>query len=444
MNVLVITIDTLRWDHLGYNKQAPIHTPNIDRLAQWATVFDRCIIGSFPTVPHRMDCFTGKTCFPRFDWEPLPEGEITVTEVLREAGYHTAIVADTTNLIVANITRGMHEIHKTAQAPESNPKAEDMPFPVPAENIREGGKQRQGQVARMAHFKHESDWWVAKTMTRAAEWLEDNASRDKWFLWVDTFEVHEVWHTPQYYIDLYDANYEGLDYDFPNYGYTGIYTKKELRHMWARYAAEVTLTDRWIGHLLNQIDVMGLWDDTMVVLTSDHGIYLGEHKRAGKHTVAGDADPWPLYEEVSHVPLLVWIPGGEHKRRVGALAQPADLMATILDATRVKGPKIHGKSWLPLMTGKARRNWDVVYSSKHCAPKPRMATCPTFLTATTEKWTYIAGQDGHAPELYDIKADPKQKTNLARKHPGICKKLQQGVIEFLREQGAVEGYIDKF
>ncbi|MCX7015505.1 MAG: sulfatase, partial [Candidatus Sumerlaeota bacterium] len=333
MNVLVIVVDTLRWDHLAHNKRKPVRTPNLDRLAKRATIFDRAIINSFPTVPQRMDCFTGRVCFPKYDWEKMPAEYTTLTEALAQAGYFTATVADTTNFVRADITRGMHEIHVTNQPPADRPKPEDMPFPVPPEHIRQGGKQRQRQMADMAHFQHEGDWWVARTMKRAADWLQDNAKREKWLLWVDTFEVHEVWHTPQYYVDLYDPGYEGLDYDFPNYGYTDIYTKPQLKHLWAHYAAEVTLTDRWIGHLLDQLDAMSLWDSTMVVLTSDHGMYIGEHNRTGKHTVKGYADPWPLYEEVSHIPLLVWIPGlKKAKKRVKALAQPADLMPTILEA----------------------------------------------------------------------------------------------------------------
>jgi arylsulfatase A-like enzyme len=172
-------------------------------------------------------------------------------------------------------------------------------------------------------------------------------------------------------------------------------------------------------------------------------MYVGEHKRTGKHTVLGFDDPWPLYEEVTHVPMLVHIPKRGMMKRVKALAQPADLMATILDAARVKSPSIYGKSWLPLMTGKKRRNHDVVFSSKHSPPEPRLKVCPSWLTATTEKWTYIAAEEGHKGELYDIKADPKQKRNLARKHPEICRKLHAAAVEFLEKEGAAEDYIEK-
>ena len=456
MNIIAITIDTQRWDHFGYNNQRwmgsklPILTPNIDRFSQRATIFDRCMIGSFPTVPHRMDSFTGMTNFPLYDWQELPDDLISVTEVLKDAGYYCATVADTGNFISANITRGMDEIHHTLIPPKNAPKKEDMPFPVPKTHIRQKGAQRQRHAAEQDHFKYESDWWVSKTMTRAADWLQDNAQRDNWFLWVDTFEVHELWKTPQYYVDLYDANYEGRDYDFPRYGYTDIYSKKELRHMWAHYAAEVTLTDRWIGHLLDQVELMDLWDDTMVVFTSDHGMYIGEHKRAGKHTVAGAKDPWPLYEEVAHVPLLCWIPpkrGKKMKSRVKALAQPADFMPTMCDVAGVKCPDVYGKSLLPLMTGKAKSNFNAVFSAKHNSSAKRLSICPTWLTVTTDKWSYIAQEENdhvlHKAELFDIKADPGQKRNLARKNPAVCKQLQKKAADFLRNAGAEDAYVER-
>ena len=442
MNVLVFCVDTLRWDYCGFNKAAKVFTPNIDRLAGMSTVFDRCLISSFPTNPMRTDCITGNCNFPRYDWKPLGDEEIALSEVLGEAGYHTGLIVD--NGPMSGLSRGFDDFHVTFEEPENAPTPEEVECPVPLKNIRQEGKQRQRQMAGLANAKLEKDFWVATGMTKAAEWLEENARHDKWFLWVDTFEVHEVWHTPQHYIDLYSKNYEGLDYDFPCYNYADIYSKKELNRMRARYAAEVTMTDRWIGHVMAQMDVMNLWDDTMVLFISDHGTHLGEHNRAGKHTVQGFDDPWPLYEEVAHIPFSVYLPKKKGKKRVKALTWPPDLMPTILEACRVKGPKMFGKSVVPLMTGKATKNWDVVYSSKHSPPKARNSLCPTWLTATTPRWTYFAEQEGHKAELFDMKADPGQKRNVAKKNPAVAAKLQKDAVQFMRDQGASPEYMAKF
>jgi len=443
MNVVAICVDTLRWDHCGYNKRFPVRTPNIDRLAKRCTIFDRAIIGSFPTNPMRVDSFTGNVNFPRIGWQPLDEDAVVLGEVMGEAGYYTTLIYDHTPM--GGITRGFDEVHQTFKARPDIPKPEDVPMPGPKENFREEGAERNMLMAEYAFDKRETDYWAPGCMLKAAEWLEDNAGRNEWLLWVDTWEPHEVWHTPQYYVDLYDANYEGIDYDAPNYGYTDVYSGAELMHLWAHYAAEVTLTDRWIGHLLDQMDVMGLWDNTMVVFISDHGTYIGEHGRTGKHTVASFSDVWPLYEEVTHIPLMVWLPGRKKlKKHVKALAQPADIMPTILDVCGVKGPAVYGKSWLPLMEGKKKRNWSAVFSQRHGGPNVRHDKYPSRLTVTTPKWTYIAGQRDWEPELYRIKKDPAQKRNLAQEHPKIVRKRQARVLEFMREQGAADEYVAEF
>ena len=132
------------------------------------------------------------------------------------------------------------------------------------------------------------------------------------------------------------------------------------------------------------------------------------------------------------------------KKRVKALAQPADLMPTILDAAKVTCPKVYGKSWLPLMAGKAKKNWNMVFSSKHGAKDMRLDLCPSWLTVTTRKWAYVCEEPGHKAELYDSRSDPQQKRNVAKKNPKVCRKLQAAAAEFLREQGAAEEYVAKF
>ena len=441
MNVIVITLDTLRYDHLGCNGNGKIRTPAIDAFAKRAANFKRAYCTSFPTVPMRTDCFTGNTNFPRYGWKPLGDEEVLLTEVLRDAGYYTGFVTDTTNMIPSKFPRGFHEVYPIKAPPENTTKPEDIPFGVPEEHYRQYGKQYQRQMANMSHFKHESDWFVARTMSTASDWLEDNHKRDQFFLWVDTFEIHEVWHPPVHYVEQYSPNYTGLDYMFPNYGYTDIYQPEHIERLRARYAGEVTLTDRWVGHLLREIDELQLWDNTMVVLVSDHGMSLGEHNRMGKHTV-DYSDPWPLYEEVAHIPLLVWVPTKGLKSKVKALAQPADLMPTILDACKVKGPDMYGRSWLPLLKGKRKKNWDYVFSSIYnWRGEGKIPIVSSRATVTSKRWSLIAAQPDLPAELYDLKADPGQQRNVIKKHAKIAKKMQRALVEFLKESGAEAEYV---
>lgn len=445
MNIIVIVVDTLRWDYLGYNGHPKIQTPNIDRFAQQATIFDRAYVTSFPTVPMRTDCFTGNTNFPRYGWKKLGAEEVLLTEVLRDAGYYTTLVLDTTNMIPCDFGRAFHEVHVIDKPPTNTTDPETIVHPVDPKNIRQGGKQRARQMANMSHFRYESDWFVARTMCTAADWLQDNYKRDKFFLWVDTFEVHEVWYTPQYYVDLYDPGYQGLDYDFPNYAYADIYTPAELNHLRAHYAAEVTLTDRWVGHLLRQIELMGLLEKSIVIFISDHGMGLGEHNRTGKHTVDPN-DPWPMYQEVARIPLLVHIPGiTKPGRHISALAQPADLMPTLLDVCGINGPPMYGKSWLPLIAGERDRNWEYVFSSIYNdGGEGDIPIIRSYATVTSDRWSYIAAQPGHPPELYDLETDPGQERNVAERHPDVCQDMQKALVRFMRESGATERYVNLY
>jgi len=441
MNVIIIALDTLRYDHLGCNGNKSVRTPAIDAFAKRASVFDRAYCTSFPTVPMRTDCFTGHTNFPRYGWKRLGDEEVLLTEVLGEAGYYSAFVTDTTNMIPANFGRGFHEVHVT-KPPADNPmKPEDVPFGVPEEHYRQYGKQYQRQMANMSHFEHESDWFVARTMCQACDRLEDIYRRGPFFLWVDTFEIHEVWHPPAHYVEQYSPGYQGLDYMFPNYGYTDIYEPEHIERLRARYAGEVTLTDRWVGHLLRQVEELGLLSNTMIVLVSDHGMFLGEHRRMGKHTV-DYSDPWPLYEEVARIPLLVHLPGGRTRKRVRGLAQPADLMPTVLDVCGVASPAVYGRSWLPLMKGKESRGWKYVFSSVYNSHgEGKLEIVSGRVTVTGKRWSLIAAEKGRPAELYDLVSDPGQARNVAKHHGQIARKMQQAFVDFMKESGAEPDYV---
>jgi len=441
MNVIVICLDTLRWDALGCYNPNWVRTPYIDDYAKTATLFTEARCGSFPTVPMRVDAYTGDVNWPRYGWQNAEPEQHKLPLLLREAGYYTGLVLDTRNNVGSGLHEYYDEYHLIKKEVDDGVNAEMIEFPVPRENIRQNGRQYASQRAEWAHFNYEDDWFVARTMTKACQWLQDNANREKFFLWVDTFEIHEDWMPPKYYVELYDKGYEGLDYSFPNYGYIDIYQPDELNHLRACYAGEVTLTDRWVGHLLRQIELMGLFENSCVLLTSDHGMYIGEHNRAGKHTVDPD-DPWPIYDTVAKIPLIIWTPFDKAPKNISALVQAADIMPTVLELCDVSSPKTVGKSWLPLLKGETKKCHDAVYTSFHSgAGAGQISYHPSHITVTTERYTGIFGRRPHEPELYDRNNDPEQLRNIAEKYPDIVEKLRSKLITFMQEQGADDEYI---
>lgn len=443
MNVIVICLDTLRWDALGIYSPGWVQTPVIDRYARRATRFDAAFCGSFPTVPMRVDAYTGDVNWPRYGWKGIDAEQPKLPLLLRKAGYYTGLVLDTANNVRAGLHEFYDECHLIEKDVDDGMTPDKVVFPVPRENLRQNGIGYARHMAYTSHYRHERDWFVARTMQRACDWLEDNHARGKFFLWVDTFEIHENWGPPAHYIDLYGAGYKGLDYSFPNYGYTDIYAPHELQRLRDRYAGEVTLTDRWVGHLLREIELLGLFESTTVVLLSDHGMYIGEHGRAGKHTV-DPQDPWPLYDTVARLPLLVWAPFENTPREVTALCQAADIMPTILDLCGVECPKVVGKSWVPLLKGKSDTCHKAIYTSCHSGRGPgRIDYLTSLISVTTPQHTAIFGPRPHV-ELYDRQGDPEQRQNIAQAQGALTDKLRADLRAFMLAQGADADYVQEY
>jgi arylsulfatase A-like enzyme len=442
MNVVVICIDTLRYDYLGCYGTDRIDTPNIDRFAERAMRFDAAYCGSFPTVPIRTDAYTGDVNWPRYGWKGPDDDQSVFLDRLREQGYHTGLVLDTSN----NVGAGLHEYYDEytliEKPVEDGITEDDIEVPFPRENVRADADQYVHQMVERSHYAHERDWFGAQTMLAAGDWLEEHAD-DDFFLWVDTFEPHEVWDAPEHYTDRYSPTYEGIDYAFPNYGDAEVYSTAELERMKARYAAEVTLTDRWVGHLLDHIQYLDLWDDTMVVLFGDHGMYLGDHGRVGKHTV-DPSDPWPLYDEVAQLPLLVAAPQVDGGTSTEALAQPADIATTVLDVTGCDNEEFYGRSWVPTLRESTDDGWDAIYTSFYSWDGPgRVENIRSRITVTTPRWSLSVGPDSPS-KLFDRIVDRTQSNDRADEHPEVVSDLEDQLAAFMRERGADPGYVETF
>ncbi|MBM3189010.1 MAG: sulfatase, partial [Chloroflexi bacterium] len=321
MNLIVIVSDTFRRDHLGCYGNGWISTPHLDRFAEKAIVFDRTYAASFPTVPNRRDIFTGRYTFTYSQWAPLPPEEIILAEELGKAGYATMMVLDTPHIIKNGyyFDRGFSGFEWIRG--QENDRWQTAPaYPrMPCVKTKLRSPEATVKVhQRNVHWRrYEEDTFVARTMREACLWLERNyRQHSDFFLYVDTFDPHEPWDAPQWYLERYDEpNYTGANVSYPVYGPSDYLTIEELRHCRALYAAEVTLVDRWVGRLLERIEDMGLLRDTAVVFTTDHGFYHGEHGLMGKSHITPEESRYvPLYEEVARIPLIAYAPGCEPRR----------------------------------------------------------------------------------------------------------------------------------
>jgi len=435
MRIVVIISDTFRFDHVAAHGRKAVHTPHLDDLARRGADFQRAYAGSFPTGPNRADVYLGRTWFPRHPWSPLPTDVPTLAERVVEAGYVTQWIGDNPHLMKNNAwyTRGF------SAAVVTRGQEGDMYFTrlnKPHAAVQPVAKTRRtpvkfGMTLVDAHEwqnepRYEADRFCCRTADLACRWLEENYKHKQWMLWLEMFDVHEPWDPPEYLWRRYDPDYAGPEMRHPNYGPASEYTKAELRNLAAHYAGEATLVDKSIGRILRQIDDCGIADDTAIVFTTDRGICLGEHNRTGKSNLhPDDTRPFPLYEQLSHIPLIVYVPGAR-PRRPRQIVQPVDTAATILQLAGAKADKSQdGASLLDLVRGKRstwRRDWAI--SSAHLGHQPwRRQTLPMFYTG---RWAYCPRTDSGGPAgmLFDMAADPEQRKSLVKSRPAVASRLR--------------------
>ncbi|MDI7274655.1 MAG: sulfatase [Anaerolineae bacterium] len=468
MNLILIICDTLRRDHLGCYGNEWISTPNIDRFASRSIVFDRAYAASFPTVPHRHDVLTGRYTFIDSQWQPLPRDEVVLAEELAKVGYCSMMILDQPH----TVENGFHydrgftgwewirgqETDRWQTAPAT------PPWPCDPARLRSPEKIVRVHQRNIHWRRGEEDTFVARTMTASCRWLERNwREHDRFFLYVDTFDPHEPWDAPQWYVEMYDPGYEGPEVTYPVYGPCDYLTPAELRHARALYAAEVTLVDRWVGRLLEKIEDMGLLENSLVVLTTDHGFYHGEHGLIGKVHITPEWSRYvPLYEEVARIPLIVHFPGCE-ARREQALVQPLDLMPTFLEIAGAPDPgTMHGRSFLPLLEGRPTAWRDYAVTSPTIIHGAGGGTRPTV---TTDEWSFICAgtvrdtgefesravdglpkrgraDEAFPSELYHLATDPAQQHDVADRHPEVVRALREEFVRFLKRLGTARRLIE--
>ena len=435
MNVVLVICDTVRYGYLGHNGNRWVRTPHLDALAAQAAVMERCYCGSFPTGPMRKDVHAGRYTFLYQSWQDAPpDEEILLADWLSAHGVRTAYVGDTDNspqyrkgfadeIVVSHVPSRLEEVPAT------------VPLPADGRKLRYPESYAQRVARDAAGWDGEADRRAPRTMMAAHRWLEERTGDDEpFFLWVDTFDPHEPWDPPRHYIDLYDAAYQGDELYEPAYEEAGYASPAEIAHMRCLYAAKLTMVDRWVGHLLEGLRLMGREDDTAIIFTSDHGFYHGEHGYIGKVKLNREnriVGRWPLFETISHPPLVLRVPGVGRGSRHTALCQPADITATILDLLKVPAhERIQGRSLLPVVRGEAEtiRPWAI---SSPTYVTDRDVRAPTAFR--DERWLYVYGGDEAPTQLYDTWADPGEELDLIAERPDQAKDLHAAYLSALSE-----------
>lgn len=342
MRAIVVMYDSLNREYLTpYAPDCGIETPNFDRLAARSVRFDTCYVGSMPCMPARREMHTGRYNFLHRGWGPLEPFDDSVPRMLGQAGVTTHLATDHmhywedggatyhTRYGTSSLIRGQ----------QGDPWKGRVADPEVGEELRihRNGTWRQDQINR-TYINGLADYPQTLTFDAGLEFISDNASEQGWFVQIETFDPHEPFDAAEEFRSRYGGRSpEMAHYDWPEYQAV-LEDDAVAEQVRGHYSALVSQCDASLGRVLDAMDEHDLWEDTMLIVCTDHGFLLGEHDRWGKGA------PW--FEETAHTPLFVWDPvAGAAGTSTDALVQTIDIGPTLLDHFGVDPtPRMQGRS----------------------------------------------------------------------------------------------------
>jgi arylsulfatase A-like enzyme len=435
MNIVFVVFDTLRKDCIGVYGEpfwGKVQTPNLDRFAGESLMFTGVYPEVLPTIPARRSIYTGKRVYPfhrgefslkgdfvgAAGWGPIPEEDDTLAEILQANGYRTGLISSLYHQFKPskNYWRGFDqwtfvrgkENDPYRSGPE--PTEEEIRHYLPEE--METSPYRREFIKRVIknirNLKHEEDYPVAQVMMESVRWLEENRDAKNFFLMVESFDPHEPWNVPVHYREMYDSE-TTREQILSGYSDTRGLPDELLKRTQANYSGLVSMCDRWFGYLYESIKNMGLLNDTVVIVTSDHGHSIGDRNYIGKRG-------YPSSPDVIDIPLFIKHPKGEGVgKKSDIIVQHNDYFSLVLGFsglkydTKEKG--IDGKDfWGPALENKSLRHHVTIGWS-------------SGITLIEGNWWMNCRANGKGTFLYDREKDPEMKTNIASDNQDVVDRL---------------------
>lgn len=371
-NVVVITIDTLRADHVGCYGDRNVKTPNIDALAHEGVRFERAFTPVPVTLPAHTALFTGtyplRSGMHDFADNKLNPSQPTLASVLKAKGYATGAVIGSAVLDSRfGLNHGFdfyYDHFDFSRLQESNLDEMERPGDAVAD--------------------------------QAIDWLDQNY-KNKFFLWMHLYDPHYPYRPPSPYSEEYkDRPYDG----------------------------EIAFADSQVGRLIRELKEKGVYQNTLIVLTGDHGESLGEH---GEKTHG-----FFIYNSTLHIPVVIRLPQGPASRTTSALISLPDLMPTVLSYLKIDvPPEVQGHNLLPLLDDNHKDSNASLYAETFL---PRLHFNWSELRgAETENYHFI---DAPKPELYDLSKDPGETNNLYSEKKAVSEEMRAKLTALIQQYGA--------
>jgi arylsulfatase A-like enzyme len=336
MRAVMVMFDSLNRRMLEPYGSTWTQTPNFTRLAKETAMFENSYIGSMPCMPARREIHTGRYNFLHRSWGPIEPFDDSMPELLNNNGIRTHLVTDHYHYwedggATYHTRYGSFEISRGQEGDNWKTDLRDS-VPIPdSHSSRPSNPWRKQDWVNRSYMKEEKEFSQAKTFNLGEEFIHTNHGEDNWFLQIETFDPHEPYFSPQKYKDLYPHSYDGPTFDWPPYAPVSE-TPEEVEHMRMESAALHSMCDRYMGKVIDLFDTYNLWEDTMLIVNTDHGFLLGEHDWWAKCSQ-------PFFNEISHTPLFIWDPRSRVKgKKRSSLVQTIDLAPTLLDYFKVNRP----------------------------------------------------------------------------------------------------------
>jgi arylsulfatase A-like enzyme len=349
MKAIMVMYDSLNREMLETYGCNWVKTPNFIRLAKRTVQFQNSYVGSMPCIPARRELHTGRVNFFHRSWGPMEPFDDSMPEILKKNGVYTHLVSDHQHYWEDGgaTYHNRYSSWEISRGQEGDNWKADLGYKFNKGTVFKNKEvmlsyppyieMLSHDVINRNYMQTEDKTSQAVTFANGMEFIKTNYKQDNWFLQIETFDPHEPFYTLKEDKNLYPHNFSGddaeMEADWPPYA-TVAEDDETVQHVRYNYAALVSKCDRYLGKVLDLMDQYHMWEDTMLIVNTDHGFLLGEHGWWGKTKM-------PIYNEIAHTPLFIYDP--RRKDVVGvkrnAIVQTIDLAPTLLDYFGIEIPK---------------------------------------------------------------------------------------------------------